>query len=662
MGRAIITYCTYGAGCKNITERGNSTPTVLRNGRTVCSYCLKRDTGFARLTTDPQMVSKIGREKRGRPSLDLDDQKKRERLLAQRAIAQLKQRHKNKLLDELGSESHPDWEQRWEQIELAIETKKSEKWGKQVEVKSPKTFHAPAKYLEKGVTDNGRYEWYLLSEINSYTLRIHKIDKLTKSRSDPFTVKNLTEITYKSAVKKLEDHGINSLQAIQPISSYTSKAKEFKDKFFSSQLTKNDLNQLQKQMTFGFLFALYLLEKPTTDKSRVKAIYAVIGDVKIPFEAGPLQISIKNWTQALCDTTISSSTYKRKRLSGPKTKSTLKKLLAIFMNIIGTLEDYQSVFPWAANSTRTIEKYRNLFEKESLKNGKTSHGQGFRCLRLSEITAIFNEAPTISHAALLALALSSGLRPEELAKITPEHWDKESGKIYFSNGKLLSGKLAGHDPKYLANPRTSTVVRLILLNKEFLDLSNKEKLLDWFSKPAVTSISVMKASPTLQRIASYTHTPVATLRDFRTTCATMLSFCGVELNAIQERLGHKTSLTTAEFYVKAMPPDAGSFADIRDPLMRGIEYLRQPEIVFPDGDIYKDDNVWDTFILAQFCQRVYNLKIWEYQSHEVVDAEEQVLIPINLRLVFTQAIPVEPLPIVLSRMISPSITKRDLIC
>jgi hypothetical protein len=48
------------------------------------------------------MVSKIGREKRGRPSLDLDDQKKRERLLAQRAIAQLKQRHKNKLLDELG--------------------------------------------------------------------------------------------------------------------------------------------------------------------------------------------------------------------------------------------------------------------------------------------------------------------------------------------------------------------------------------------------------------------------------------------------------------------------------------------------------------------------------------------------------------------------------
>ena len=135
----------------------------------------------------------------------------------------------------------------------------------------------------------------------------------------------------------------------------------------------------------------------------------------------------------------------------------------------------------------------------------------------------------------------------------------------------------------------------------------------------------MKSSDTLQRIVSYTKTRVATLRDFRTTCATMLAFCGVERHTIKERCGHKSELTTEEFYIKSLPPDAGAFADIEDRIKRGYDYLRQPEVVFPDETNYHDTNYWDTFILVQFLNKVLDLKRNDYHDNDVNEAQDQVL-------------------------------------
>ena len=619
-----VKYCANGIKCKNITDNKASAPTVVRRGGPICAYCSKGADGFKKLKTEASLVASKGIDRRGRPRLKLSDADRRTRDLTQRAVAQLKIRKKTALLKELGSKKHPDWDDRWQEISNAVELKKSTLWGKAV---GPKIFEKPRSQrasLAKGTTENGTWEWSVHEGAEgTFELSIRKIDHLTKSRSDSYLLKNLTETAYRSAIKKLEKSGISDLEVTYPFSAYKTKAIEFRLKFSKDQLSLKDIDNFNKNVTFGFLVALYLEHMPQgkTNMPRSRTVYRVIGDVKVPTSAGPLQQALDQWMEQLASAPLARKTRIGSK-GGAKSKSTLSMLYNVLSGITRTLELYKSKLPWADGIALYVRGRLRHHIKDSLKTGNTAHGKGYRCLRQSEICEIF-KAPTIHHVALVALAFSTGLRPEELSKLTTDHWNKESGTLHFSGGKLLSKKLAANDPKYLANPHTSTVVKFILTNEEFFDLDMRDEVVGWMQKQVKGKNNVMKGMPALQRIAAWTGTPVATMRDFRTTSAIMAHFCGRSVDKIKESMGHMSIATTTDSYLKGIPEDAGAFVHITDDKIRGAKYFNNPEVIWRDQDrehSYTEENAWDTFLLCQFLQQVLRFKTVEFKAQGLTEA------------------------------------------
>lgn len=617
MPAGTVRYCANNRECKNITVHGETTPTRVRGNRTVCAYCMKHaGASFKTLKTAPAFGAPApGPERRGRPRLALDTTAKYRRLQEQRRLAQTKLRLKKALLQELESEQHPDWDRRWQIICDGVERLKVESWGKAAKVKAPPPPPRSSRAaIESGQTENG-WDWRLHDDVGGfYSLTIREIDPIEGTRSDEYLLSKLTEKAYKAALAQLAETGIYNLKVTHPFSSYTTRAREFRTKFTSGTLTTRDAENLSRSMTFGFLVALFLADNPITrtNMPAIRTMYRIIGDAAVPCSPGPLQKNIDDWLELLSKAPLIRSTRAGTR-NGAKSLQTLKILQFRLSGVMRNAEKYRAHLAWIAGASDYMRSRLRSNTKSSLTAGHTAHSKGYRCLRQNEICEILKRGPTIHHTAYAILALTTGLRPEELKNLTPDHMDKESGNLFYRGGKLMSRKNAAVDPNYLANPNTSTVAKLILANKDFFDFSMKDQAIDWVTR-AARDPGGMKANRTLHRIAAYTGSPIPTQRDFRTTCATMLAFCGVPREDITHRLGHVSGVTTEQFYIKAIPNDGGAFAEIPDGRERGHQYFNGPEVTLDaDGKrTFRDSNAWDTFLLVQFLQQVLFQKKREY--------------------------------------------------
>ncbi len=637
--------CANEERCRRPATKGEPhRPAIVRKANSlICSYCAAFERrGFSNLSLDPEKLpARV--ETRGRKRLN-DGIDSQTRLRIQKSIASQKYAAKKRLEKKLGSVESEDFKERWAELQQGFELRKAARWGKLIGIDGTKPRHPKrtSKILERGITQDGRFEWRLLlsAQKSKYEIFVYQIDLFDGARTyDPFVRAGLGESEARKIIQEIRENGFKREKFLVPLSSYSAKANEFLKSAYSSRFSLREIEKMQKNITLGFAIAIFRASEEISlggkDKrfEHLERVYRTLGNIPLR-EWAVTPAHIEGWLWAIITSRAEASGRTTERGESIKVQYA-KKLIGTLVAIFDRLSYFPIVFPWADTVKRMIQDKRLKLQRKAMSQGQLAPSEGFRCLTLKEFFLILELTPTIHHVSFLIIGLSTGLRPEDLKVIESRDWDRNSGALFFRDGRL-NRKNRFESRRNLANPHTSAVVRLILSTPEFFDPNKRKEIVSWFEGDDPYS---MKKMESIIKIARWNNTPVATLRDFRTTAATQLAFCGVPLLDITRRLGHVSSITTESYYVKAIPSDGASCSHISPAIERGMTYLGNPVVKLPGKtDSYADTNPWDTFLLVWFIEEVKNrkLKKLKFEGHPNAEIEGKLWPEWAKSVLFTQ--------------------------
>ncbi len=177
---------------------------------------------------------------------------------------------------------------------------------------------------------------------------------------------------------------------------------------------------------------------------------------------------------------------------------------------------------------------------------------------VEEIFKFRKAAGTSRYCALYLTALDTGLRQGELLALTWDCVDLVRG--YLSVRATLTENQAGK--LVLAPPKTNSSVRIVKLAKSTVELLRDSRKRQMASNSGLSKwvFPNLEGGPTrkdgyirseFRRVAKAAGIPGLSFHGLRHSHATMLAGLGVNVKALQERLGHRTARMTLDVYSHA---------------------------------------------------------------------------------------------------------------
>jgi integrase len=212
--------------------------------------------------------------------------------------------------------------------------------------------------------------------------------------------------------------------------------------------------------------------------------------------------------------------HKVRRVDAPIGRSALRKRIQFFRRALEKVAAFPSVFGDAlATKTAAAVTQARILGRVQVQGAVEEHSHA--PLGLDEIQEVLDSAPGLNEKLFVLRSLCCGLRPGEVLRLQEKH---------VVRGRLVLSKVI---TKTRVDKRPPATLPLLLCLR--------------FGGP-----------PSSRWLAS--QIGVAAYR-FRTTLATHLVFCGVDVNSVAEFLGHRTSEMVVRRYSTVKPPGAGDKPD-----------------------------------------------------------------------------------------------------